>query len=52
MHQLEHDPLYAQAPEKSVKEHHLLHRVLRYIETNNELVSRSGGGGLGIVQGR
>ena len=42
MHQLEHDPLYAQAPEKSVEEHHLLDRVLDRIETNNELVSRSG----------
>ena len=50
MHQLEHDPLYAQAPEKSVEEHRLLDRVLDYIETNNELVSRSGGK-LGIVRG-
>ena len=49
MHQLDHDPLYAQAPEKSVEEHHLLNRVLDYIEINNELVSRSGGE-LGIVQ--
>ena len=30
--QLEHDPLYAQAPNESVEEHHLLHRALRDVK--------------------